>query len=199
MARRLSRHPARTHWPRRWVRSRLLLNFELSMGFPELTRFRRWAVRLYYTNKVRRAAAACGPGLRVNGASSVTRKTSLGRNVHFNGMRITGRGTVIVGDNFHSGQQCQIISETHNYRGEALPYDDTFVPRDVAIGDNVWLGFHVLVLGGVTIGEGAIIQAGSVVVRPIPALAIAGGNPAEAFAGRDPAHYDRLKRESRFH
>jgi acetyltransferase-like isoleucine patch superfamily enzyme len=56
-----------------------------------------------------------------------------------------------------------------------------------------------MVLGGVTIGEGAIIQAGSVVVSDIPSLAIAGGHPARVFKNRDGAHYERLKRGGRFY
>lgn len=56
----------------------------------------------------------------------------------------------------------------------------------------------VIVLGGVTIGEGAIIQAGSVVVSDIPDCAIAGGHPAKVFKDRDQDHYHRLKQEGRF-
>jgi acetyltransferase-like isoleucine patch superfamily enzyme len=62
----------------------------------------------------------------------------------------------------------------------------------------VWLGSRVTILGGVTIGEGAIIQAGAVVVSDIPKYAIAGGNPAKVFKYRDIEHYERLKAENRF-
>jgi acetyltransferase-like isoleucine patch superfamily enzyme len=54
-------------------------------------------------------------------------------------------------------------------------------------------------LGGVSIGEGAIIQAGSVVVKNIPKYAIAGGHPATVFKYRDIDHYERLKAEGKFH
>ena len=56
----------------------------------------------------------------------------------------------------------------------------------------------MIVLGGVTIGEGAIIQAGSVVVKDIPPLAIAGGHPAVPFKYRDKEHYYRLKELGQF-
>lgn len=134
----------------------------------------------------------------MNGASSVSRRTHLGDNVHFNGISISGAGTVTIGNNFHSGTECAVIAEIHNYEGEALPYDARRIPKDIHIGDNVWLGFRVIVLGGVTIGDGAIIQAGSVVVRSIPPLAIAGGHPATVFATRDSARYERLVRERKF-
>ena len=50
-----------------------------------------------------------------------------------------------------------------------------------------------------TIGEGAIIQAGSVVVNDIDKFAIAGGHPAKVFASRDVEHYLKLKSEGLFH
>ncbi len=56
----------------------------------------------------------------------------------------------------------------------------------------------MIVLGGVTIGEGAIIQAGSVFVKDIPPLAIAGGHPAVPFKYRDKEHYYRLKELGQF-
>lgn len=52
---------------------------------------------------------------------------------------------------------------------------------------------------GVTIGEGAIIQAGAVVVSDIPPCAIAGGAPAKVFKYRNKEHYYKLKQEKKFH
>lgn len=92
-----------------------------------------------------------------------------------------------------------IITDTHNYEGEAIPYDKTVISKEVVIEDNVWLGNRVIVLPGVTIGEGAIIQAGSVVVSDIPKYAIAGGHPAKVFKYRDIDHYEKLKKEGKFH
>lgn len=136
--------------------------------------------------------------LRVNGYSTCTNKTILGKNVNFNGMRIAGCGNVTIGDNFHSGSECQIITEIHNYKGTKIPYDETYICKDVIIEDNVWLGNRVMVLGSITIGEGAIIQAGSVVVSDIPAYAIVGGHPARVFSQRNVEHYEKLKSEKKF-
>ncbi|MCQ2964441.1 MAG: acyltransferase, partial [archaeon] len=77
--------------------------------------------------------------------------------------------------------------------------DKTVISKEVVIEDNVWLGNRVIVLPGVTIGEGAIIQAGSVVVSDIPKCAIAGGHPAKVFKYRDIGHYEKLKKEGKFH
>ncbi|MGE6433036.1 acyltransferase [Shewanella baltica] len=135
----------------------------------------------------------------VGGFTIVSKNTNLGCNVSFNGMKILGRGSVNIGDNFHSGVDCMIITEVHNYKGKALPYDREIILKPVLISDNVWLGNRVMILGGVTIGEGAIIQAGSVVSSNIPPLAIAGGNPARAFKFRDEDHYYKLKALGSFH
>ena len=51
----------------------------------------------------------------------------------------------------------------------------------VEIHDNVWIGGHSVILRGVTIGEGAVIGAGSVVTRDIPPRVIAAGNPCRVL------------------
>lgn len=88
-----------------------------------------------------------------------------------------------------------IITSNHNYEGNAIPYDDMDLVKDVKIEDFVWLGNRVMVLPGVTIGEGAIVQAGAVVVKDVPYCAIVGGNPAQVFKYRDKERFERLKRK----
>jgi len=65
------------------------------------------------------------------------------------------------------------------------PLDQEYVESDVVIGKRTWLGANVVVLPGVTIGEGAVIAAGSVVSKSIPAWAIAAGVPAKVIKYRD--------------
>lgn len=137
--------------------------------------------------------------LKVNAKSSVNFNTYLGNNVNFNGMEIRGTGKVVIGDNFHSGMGCKMLTQNHNYEGNSIPYDSTNIVKDIIIEDNVWLGDGVLILGGVTIGEGAIIQANSVVVSSITKYAIAGGHPAKVFSYRNKEHYETLKAANKFH
>lgn len=119
--------------------------------------------------------------------------------MNFNGMSIYGGGRVTIGNQFHSGIEYMMITHIHNYdHGEAIPHDDTCLYKNITIEDNVWLGNRVIVLGGVTLGEGSIIQAGAVVVKDIPKNAIAGGNPAKVFKYRDIEHYERLKKAGKF-
>lgn len=179
-------------------------------GWTHVNKLLKKAARLYrkHSSPIRqmifggivrfRAGSVVGP-IRINGYSLVTANTHIGRNVNMNGLRIEGHGKVIIGDNFHSGPQSLIITGFHNYdSGEAIPYDNSNILKDVTIEDNVWIGTRVILLGGVTLGEGSIIQAGSVVVSSIPPYAIAGGSPAKVFKYRDIEHYQRLKQAGKF-
>lgn len=130
--------------------------------------------------------------LYVNRFSVVNKNTTLGNNVHFNGIKIRGTGRVFIGDNFHSGEECLLLTDMHNYRGKALPYDDTLIEKPIVIENNVWLGSRVIIIGRVTIGEGAIVQAGSVVVRDVQPLSIVGGNPAIEIKKRPAEEYYKL-------
>lgn len=141
----------------------------------------------------RKVVSTYGENFTVNNRCNFTKYTLIGNNCHFNGLSIQGKGVVTIGNNFHSGDGCLFITSNHNYNGTELPYDNTEIVRDICIGDNVWIGSRVIVLGGVSIGEGAIIQAGSVVTSNVPALAISGGHPANVFSHRDPTHYNSLK------
>jgi acetyltransferase-like isoleucine patch superfamily enzyme len=57
----------------------------------------------------------------------------------------------------------------------------------------VWLGDRVTIVPGVTIGEGAVVAAGSVVTRDVPALAVVGGAPARVLRQRDGDAYRQLR------
>lgn len=140
-----------------------------------------------------------GKDLHIHGMCSLSKNTFLGNNVNMNGLDVIGAGRVFIGDNFHSGAGCLLITSNHNYDyGTKIPYDKTSIRKDIVIEDNVWFGARVIVLGGVRIGEGAIIQAGAVVVSDIEKCGIAGGNPAKVFRYRDKQHYYDLKEKREF-
>jgi phosphonate metabolism protein (transferase hexapeptide repeat family) len=80
---------------------------------------------------------------------------------------------------------------------EDVADDDAFFDwrrsRPVAIGHDVWIGHGAIILPGRSIGIGAVVAAGSVVTKDVPAYAIVAGNPARFICPRfEPAVADRL-------
>lgn len=151
-----------------------------------------------YARRVVLKAKSVGPGLRLGGECSVTRFTEIGENVTLNGLHIYGDGKAIIASHIKMGPEVMILTQNHNYESNLLPYGTDYVTKDVTLGECVWIGARVTILPGTSIGEGAIIQAGSVVHGNIPPLAIAGGNPAKVFAWRDKEHYAELRRENAY-
>lgn len=83
---------------------------------------------------------------------------------------------VTFGDNVFVAPGCGFYTAGHpldvTQRNKGLEY-----ALPISVGNNVWIGAHVIVLPGVSIGDNSIIGAGSVVTRDIPSNAVAVGNP----------------------
>lgn len=69
-------------------------------------------------------------------------------------------------------------SDNHNIIINGTEKEST---KPIIIGDRVWVGKNVLILKGVTVGDGAIIAAGSVVVKDVPSKTLVAGNPAKVI------------------
>jgi acetyltransferase-like isoleucine patch superfamily enzyme len=81
--------------------------------------------------------------------------------------------------------QAQITYASH-------PFFEEFA--QIQIGNDVWIGARAIILGGVTIGDGAIVGAGAVVTKDVPAYAVVGGVPAKILRYRfEPTEIDFLK------
>lgn len=112
-------------------------------------KIRKSITRKYYTWIVKKQSKSVGINLTVNSKSHSTITTILGNNVNFNGVDIQGSGDVVIGDNFHSGNDIVIITQNHNYDGgNMIPYDETYILKPVVIKDNVWIGSRATILGG---------------------------------------------------
>ncbi|MBR5386886.1 MAG: sugar O-acetyltransferase [Clostridiales bacterium] len=87
-------------------------------------------------------------------------------------------GKVRIGDNVQIAPNVSLYTAGHplhpDSRNSGYEYG-----IDITIGNSVWIGGNVCVMPGVTIGDNAVIGAGSVVTKDIPANAIAVGNPAK--------------------
>jgi acetyltransferase-like isoleucine patch superfamily enzyme len=74
-----------------------------------------------------------------------------------------------------------------------IPHSFDHAPAPTTIGNDVWIGAHVKINGGLSIGDGAIVAAGSVVTKDVPPYTIVGGTPAKVIRRRfDDAIIDEL-------
>jgi len=142
---------------------------------------------------VYRRAKSVGKGFYCGGRVYVTKNTVIKNHVSMGILRVLAHGNFTVGNYTKIGENLLVITGNHNYMGELLPFDLTWTYKDVVIDDYCWIGANVILLPGTHIGEGAIIQAGSVVHGEIPPMSIAGGNPAKVFKYRDKEHFLKLK------
>lgn len=134
----------------------------------------------------------------LHGSMHATKFCRFADDVHVNELHVEGVGELSVGAHTHFGREVLVITSSHDYRGTKLPYDGRHIVKPVLIGECVWIGDRVTILPGTVIGDGVIVQAGSVVHGKVPALSIVGGNPAVPFAARDPEHYNALKQKGAY-
>jgi maltose O-acetyltransferase len=103
---------------------------------------------------------------------------SLGAGVFLNfNCVILDVAAVSIGDRTQIGPAVQILTADHP-RDPAVRASGLEFARPIRIGRNVWVGGGAIILPGVSIGDDALIGAGSVVTRDVPAGAVAYGNPA---------------------
>ena len=107
--------------------------------------------------------------------------TKLGNHVYINHNCVfLDAGGITIGDRVLIGPNVGIYTPEHAF-DPVLRAQGYEISEPVTIGDNVWIGGSVVILGGVTIGENTIIGAGSVVTHDIPANVIAVGNPCRVL------------------
>ena len=103
----------------------------------------------------------------------------IGKNVFINACcRFQDQGGIEIGDGSLIGHNTTIATLNHDFNPAKR---QNLTPSPVKIGKNVWIGSDCTILPGVEIGDGAIIGAGSVVTKSIPANTIAVGNPARVI------------------
>ena len=101
------------------------------------------------------------------------------------GVIISTAGGVSIGKRTLIGYRSQILSTTHTIpNNRSRLHDSGHTAKPVVIEQDVWIGANVIVLPGVTIGEGAVIAAGAVVTKDVPPFAIFGGVPAKQIRSR---------------
>ena len=149
-----------------------------------------------HSGAVRRRAKKCGPYLNVLGRGvTVTPYTTIGAGVGFGkDVKIRGDGPVFIGNFVAIAEDTLVYTQVHDYdHGKMLPFGSGFTYPETRIDNYAWVGMRCIVLPGAHIGEGAIVQAGSVVMGKVPPCAIVAGNPAKVVGWRDVEHYNKIK------
>ena len=116
-----------------------------------------------------------------------------GSNLHVGERFYANTGCVVldcdvveIGARVKLGPAVQLLAVSHpldaTQRALGLEYGEP-----ISIGDDVWIGGGAIVLGGVTIGDRAVVGAGSVVTRDVPSDTVVAGNPARPIRALAPA------------
>ena len=115
--------------------------------------------------------------------SDFGKNITIGKNVFINsGCRFQDQGGITIGDGTLIGHNVVLATLNHGI----MPDDrSTLYPAPITIGKNVWIGSSSTVVAGVTIGDNAIIAAGAVVTKDVPANTVAGGVPAKYIKNID--------------
>lgn len=109
------------------------------------------------------------------------------------GSKIWSGEKIIIGNSVLISHNCNIV-DSNSHEIDAIERDDRYkelilnghwndkgsiITKPINIGNNVWISFNVIILKGVTIGEGAIIAAGSLVTKDVESYTLVAGNPAK--------------------
>jgi acetyltransferase-like isoleucine patch superfamily enzyme len=94
-------------------------------------------------------------------------------------------GRIVIGEDALFAPRVYITAANYRYEAGSPVWRQPRVEEDVVIGADVWLGVSVIVLPGVTIGDGCVVAAGSVVTKDLPPGAVAAGVPARIVKMRD--------------
>ena len=141
----------------------------------------------------KRMMMCCGSNVRFASLSSLItyRNVSIGNDVYLGPYAIilATESRVFIGNKVLFGPRVTLIGGDHRITDvgrfiydvlDKLPGDDL----DIHIEDDVWVGANATILKGVTIGRGAVVAAGALVVKNVPPYAIVGGVPAKVLKYR---------------
>lgn len=119
----------------------------------------------------------------------------IGENYFFHGM-----GGIKIGDNTILSRNVTIYSANHNYlSNNQIPYDDSYISKQVIIGNSVWIGMNVCILPGVEISDGAIIGMGAIISKNVGIGEIVVGSSQRVVGSRDINNFENLKTNKQYY
>ena len=133
----------------------------------------------------RRIVASCGRDVNIERHAYFTPDLKIGNHSGV-GVDCEIYGDVTLGDHVMMSPEVVIYTQNHAHDATHIPMqqqgETPVLP--VVIGNDVWIGRRVIILPGVTIGDGCIIGAGAVVTKDIPPYSVAVGVPARVVKKR---------------
>lgn len=112
---------------------------------------------------------------------SYGQNTYIGDHVYLNyACTILDNNEVRIGSHVMFGPSVQIYTASHDLQAEARN-QGWEVARPIVVEDNVWVGGGAILLPGITVGRSAVVGAGAVVTRDVPANTVVAGNPARVI------------------
>lgn len=153
------------------------------LGYTTFNRLLEPINRLYW----RRTLKSVGVQTVISRSSEIIepQEVSVGSNVYI-GRRVSiyGKGGVDIGDDVLIANDCTFLTRNHDFRRSEKIYKQGFTYKKIVVKNDVWIGTKVVVLPGVTIGEGAVVAAGAVVTKDVEPYTIVGGVPAKYIGKR---------------
>lgn len=109
---------------------------------------------------------------------SIGNSSSIGDYTHIH-------GELQIGNNVMIAPRCAFIASDHMIANLNIPMNcQGVMDGKIIISDNCWIGYGSIILNNVTIGEGAVVGAGAIVTKDVPAYTIVGGSPAKIIKNR---------------
>jgi acetyltransferase-like isoleucine patch superfamily enzyme len=137
------------------------------------------AIKFYGTSYI---AESCYFNASDGGLIEVGNKSAFNINSNLNA---SCGGKIIIGTQCMFGPGVILRTSNHTFTDTSISIQDQgHDPEDIIIEDDCWFGANVIILGGVKIGKGVVVGAGSVVTKDIPAMSVAVGVPAKVIKNR---------------
>jgi acetyltransferase-like isoleucine patch superfamily enzyme len=140
-----------------------------------------------HVSQVRRARIGPGAKLAPNVSLRSGERIEIGARAHvgaYCSLWAGDRARIVLGEDALLGPEVYITAANYETQPGRPIMTQPRREADVVIGRDVWLGARVIVLPGVTIGDGCVVGAGSVVTRSLPPNSIAVGAPARVVRQR---------------
>ncbi len=127
----------------------------------------------------------CGNNVNIEKGAVFHSNVSLG---NYSGIGVNAliSSGVSIGDYVMMGPDCMMFTTNHGMERTDIPMMEqpSTAISPITIGNDVWIGARVIILPGVTVGDGSVIGAGSIVTKDVPPYTIVAGNPAKVIKAR---------------